>query len=209
MKSLLCLALFTLGSFTLRAQQVKHIIIISVDGFRPDFYLDEKWPAPNLQYIYRNGTSAKGVTSVFPSVTYPSHTSIITGVPPAVHGVFYNTPFEPLGATGLWNSEYETITAESLWDATKKAGLTTASVSWPVSIGAPVDYNIPEAFILENPLDRRIPTSKYATPAGLFEEVQQKATGQMEAIDLNINHLKIDENLGRIAAYLFKHIGHH
>lgn len=192
------------GVSALSAQQVKHIILVSIDGFRPDFYLDEKWPAPNLQYLAKHGAGSEGVNGVFPSVTYPSHTTIISGVPPATHGVFYNTPVEPLGATGLWNSEYKVITSETIWDAAKRAGMTTASVSWPVSIGAPVDYNIPEAFILENPLDRRIPTSKFSTPAGLFEEVQQKATGEMQAIDLNINHSKIDENLGRIAAYLFK-----
>jgi predicted AlkP superfamily pyrophosphatase or phosphodiesterase len=192
------------GSIQLSAQKTKHVILISVDGFRPDFYLDSAWPAPNMQYLAKLGVSAKGVEGVFPSVTYPSHTSILTGAYPAEHGIYYNTPFQPLGATGIWNSEAELIKAKTLWTALKESGLKTASVSWPVSVGADVDYNIPEAFTIKNPLDRRGPTSLYATPKGLFEEVQQKATGQMEAVDLNINHSKIDENIGRIGAYLFR-----
>ncbi|MET0464005.1 MAG: ectonucleotide pyrophosphatase/phosphodiesterase [Chitinophagaceae bacterium] len=192
------------GSLQLSAQKTKHVILISVDGFRPDFYLDSTWPAPNMQYLAKLGVSAKGVEGVFPSVTYPSHTSILTGAYPAEHGIYYNTPFQPLGATGIWNSETELIKTKTLWTAFKEAGLKTASVSWPVSVGADVDYNIPEAFTIKNPLDRRGPTSLHATPKGLFEEVQLKATGQMEAVDLNINHSKIDENIGRIGAYLFR-----
>ena len=189
---------------TLTVNKTRHIILISIDGFRPDFYLDSKWPAPNLQYLAKQGVSADGVDGIFPSVTYPSHTSIITGAYPTEHGIYYNSPFQPEGQTGIWNSETSLIRTETIWDATKKAGKVTASVSWPVSVGANIDYNIPEAFTLKNPLDRREPTSLYATPKGLFEEVQARATGQMEAIDLNINYSKMDENLGRITAYLFR-----
>lgn len=191
-------------SLAAQAQRPAHVIMVSVDGFRPDFYQDTLWPAPNIQLLARQGVAAKGVDGVFPSVTYPSHTTLITGAYPGEHGIYYNTPFQPDGATGIWNSETELIRTETLWSAMKKAGRITASVSWPVSVGAPVDYNIPEAFTIKNPLDRRGPTSLYSTPKGLFEEVQRKATGEMEAVDLNINHSKIDENIGRIAAYLFR-----
>jgi predicted AlkP superfamily pyrophosphatase or phosphodiesterase len=204
MRSLFIALVLLVGTMQLSAQKVKHIILVSIDGFRPDFYLDSTWPAPNMQYLSKLGVSAKGVEGVFPSVTYPSHTSILTGAYPAEHGIYYNTPFQPLGATGIWNSETELIKTKTLWTALKESGLKTASVSWPVSVGADVDYNIPEAFTLKNPLDRREPTSLHATPKGLFEEVQQKATGQMEAVDLNINHTKMDENIGRIGAYLFR-----
>jgi len=185
-------------------QRPAHVIMVSVDGFRPDFYQDTMWPAPNIQLLARQGVMAKGVDGIFPSVTYPSHTTLITGAYPAEHGIYYNTPFQPEGATGIWNSETELIKTETLWSAMKKAGRISASVSWPVSVGAPVDYNIPEAFTIKNPLDRREPTSLHATPKGLFEEVQRKATGEMEAIDLNINYSKMDENLGRVAAYIFR-----
>lgn len=204
MRSLLFFTGLILTCSFAHAQKTSHVILVSIDGFRPDFYLDSTWPAPNIQYLSKQGVMAKGVDGVFPTVTYPSHTTLITGAYPATHGITYNTPFQPDGATGIWNSETALIKTETLWSALKKAGRISASVSWPVSVGAEVDYNIPEAFTIKNPLDRREPTSKSATPTGLFEEVQLKATGQMEAIDLNINFTKMDENLGRIAAYLFK-----
>jgi predicted AlkP superfamily pyrophosphatase or phosphodiesterase len=184
------------------AQKAKYVVMISVDGFRPDFYADKSWPAPNMQQIKERGVAATGVRGIFPTITYPSHTTLITGVKPAKHGICYNTPFEPEGASGRWYSETSAIKAETLWDAVHKAGLISASVSWPVSVGAPVDYNIPETFSLSNPGDRRAPTSEQATPKGLFEEVQQYATGQLQSTDMNLRYLGMNETLSRMAAYL-------
>ena len=77
----------------------QHVVIISVDGFRPDFYRDASWPAPTIQSMAEEGAHAERVRSVFPSVTYPSHTTIMTGVLPARHGIYYNRPFEKDGQT--------------------------------------------------------------------------------------------------------------
>ena len=186
------------------AQKCKYVVMVSIDGFRPDFYLNDEYPTPNLKFFRDNGVYAQGVNGVFPTVTYPSHTTLVTGAVPAVHGIYYNTPFEPNGATGLWNSKFSQIKTTTIWQAAKAAGLTTASVSWPVTEGAPIDYNIPETFTLKNPSDRRQPTSELATPKGLFEEVQENATGKMTSMDLNLNYFKMDENLGRIAAYIMR-----
>lgn len=186
------------------AQQAKYVVLISIDGFRPDFYLDRSWPAPNMQRIKEKGVHATGVKGIFPTITYPSHTTLITGVKPAKHGVCYNTPFEPEGASGRWYSETSHIKAETLWDAVGKAGLISASVSWPVSVGAPVNYNIPETFSLSNPGDRRAPTSEQSTPQGLFEEIQQHATGELESTDMNLRYLGMNETLSRMAAYLVR-----
>ncbi|RBL90857.1 alkaline phosphatase family protein [Chitinophaga flava] len=186
------------------AQQAKYVILISIDGFRPDFYLDRSWPAPNMQHLKEKGVHATGVKGIFPTITYPSHTTLITGVTPAKHGICYNTPFEPEGASGRWYSETKHIKAETLWDAVGKAGLVSASVSWPVSVGAPVNYNIPETFSLSNPADRRAPTSEQSTPKGLFEEVQRYATGELQSTDLNLRYLGMNETLSRMAAYLIR-----
>ena len=74
-------------------QSPQHVILITIDGFRPDFYLDSYWEATHLRSLTEDGVYAYGVNSVFPSMTYPSHTSIITGTQPAQHGVFYNAIF--------------------------------------------------------------------------------------------------------------------
>lgn len=193
--------LFTAPVF---AQKAKYVVLVSVDGFRPDFYLDPSWPAPNMQQMLREGIYAEGVRGIFPTVTYPSHTTLITGVMPGKHGIVYNTPFEPGGQTGRWYMEAKEIKAETLWDVLHKAGLTSAAVSWPVSTGAPIDYNLPETWSSSTPGDRRGATSQHATPKGLFEEVQEFATGKLEANDLNLDYNVMNENLARMTAYIIK-----
>ncbi|MFT2011285.1 ectonucleotide pyrophosphatase/phosphodiesterase [Pontibacter sp. 13R65] len=195
-------ALLSFGSAT--AQKAKYVVLISIDGLRPDFYLDKSWPAPNLQQLMEEGIHSKGVKGIFPTVTYPSHTTIITGALPAQHGIYYNTPFEPQGPTGQWFTKEELIQTETLWDKVNNAGMKTASVSWPVSVGAPIHYNIPENFSLDTPGDRRGPISEAATPKGLFEQAMKGATGELEANDLNLRYYSMDENLGRMAAYLIR-----
>src|SRR5690606_41355692 len=56
-----------------RGRAADHVVLISVDGFRPEFYLDERWPAPMLQRMAREGAHARAVRGVMPTVTYPSH----------------------------------------------------------------------------------------------------------------------------------------
>ncbi|TXK45715.1 alkaline phosphatase family protein [Pontibacter qinzhouensis] len=185
-------------------QQAKYVVLISIDGLRPDFYLDKSWPAPNLHQLMEEGVYSEGVRGIFPTVTYPSHTTIITGALPAAHGIYYNIPFEPQGATGNWFTEEKLIQTETLWDKVNKAGMKTASVSWPVSVGAPIHYNLPENFSLQSPGDRRAPISEAATPKGLFEEVMQNATGALEANDLNLRYYSMDENIGRMAGYIIR-----
>ena len=77
-----------------------HVVLISVDGLRPDFYLESRWPAVTMREMAREGAHARGVRGVHPTVTYPSHTTIVTGALPARHGIFYNAPFEAGGLHG-------------------------------------------------------------------------------------------------------------
>lgn len=185
-------------------KKAKYVILVSIDGFRPDFYKDPAWSTPHLQQLAKQGVFAQGVNGVFPTVTYPSHTTLITGVTPSQHGILYNTQFVPGGEGGQWYTESKQIQAQTLWDAVKKAGLKSAAVSWPVSVGAPVDYNIPEIWSKENPSDRRGATARYATPKGLFEEAVANATGQMQINDYNLSSPSMDQNLARIAGYIIR-----
>ncbi len=180
----------------------KYVVLISIDGLRPDFYLDASWPTPNLQFLKNNGAYAEGVRGVFPTVTYPSHTTIITGAMPARHGIYYNTIFSDTGSTGTWYREEKFIKTETLWDAVRKTGMTSACLSWPVSVGAPIDYNVPESW--ENNRGNGGSINPNVSPAGLFDEIQQNATGKLSYAQMNLNNLAIDENLSRMAAYLLK-----
>jgi len=185
------------------AQPVRHVILISIDGMRPEFYLDTAWPAPNLQQLCKQGAYALYMKSVFPSYTYPSHSSMVTGAYPAQHEVCYNAPFAPLGGDGRWNWETANIKVRTIWDAAKGAGLTAALVEWPVSVGAPVTWNIPEIWSVKDAGDRISETRKFSTP-GLVEEIEKNATGLLTKDNMNEEYLSLDENAGRMAAYIFQ-----
>lgn len=198
---------FLAPASTLMAQD-SHVILISIDGLRPEFYKDPSWSMVNLRQAMETGAYADGVIGVFPTVTYPSHTTMITGVKPAKHGVHYNTPSEPLEVTGKWIWDYSTIKVPTIFSAAKAQGLTTASVFWPVSVGNPATYNIPEYWYLPKAKgekrDMMHALSENAIPKGFFEEVQQHATGQLEEIDFDGDYLGIDDNMSRISGYIIR-----
>ncbi|SMG45310.1 Predicted pyrophosphatase or phosphodiesterase, AlkP superfamily [Marivirga sericea] len=200
----LILSISILISFAASAQK-QQVILISIDGLRPDFYLNNDWPAPILQHMAENGAHAKAVKGVFPSVTYPSHTTIITGMPPAKHGIYYNTPFEPYGATGRWYWEYETIKTPTLFSLSKDAGLVSAAISWPVSVGAPIDYNIPEVWSLEEGVDRFTPMKSNATPDGFLQEIETYATGKINTTNFgNGGYFAREQKFAAAASYIFE-----
>ena len=124
------------------------LVVISVDGLRPDYVTAADVHGarvPNLRKFLREGTFAEGVTGVIPTVTYPSHTTLVTGVWPAKHGILANTTFDPLQKNHEgWYWYAEDIRVPTLWDAAAAAGRTTASIQWPVTVGAKINWNIPE-----------------------------------------------------------------
>jgi predicted AlkP superfamily pyrophosphatase or phosphodiesterase len=192
--------------FAAQAQPARYVVMISIDGFRPDFYKDKSWGAVNLQQLMENGAYADGVRGVFPTVTYPSHTTIVTGVMPLKHGIYYNTPFEPGGVTGRWYWEYDSVKVPSLWTAVKDAGLRSACIWWPVTVNAPITYRLPEVWALPR-TNRQASIEtlrKAANPAGLLDELLENATGKLALNDLGGDYLSADENNARMSAYLIR-----
>ncbi len=150
------------------------VIMISIDGLIPEYYTQ---PAqlglgvPNLTLMKLGGAYADGVEGIYPSVTYPAHTTLITGTRPATHGIVQNIIFEAptVPQTREWYWFADALKSPTLWSIARRAGLTTASVGWPVTVKADIDFNMPEIFDpAENP-----PTAKrtlqYSTP-GLVQK---------------------------------------
>ncbi len=156
-----------------QARRDSHVIMISIDGLVPDYYTAPRQLGlriPALTRMKLNGAYAEGVEGVYPTVTYPSHTTMVTGVRPATHGIVQNRVFEPPTErqTKAWYWFSKEIKTETLWSLAKKNGLTTAAVGWPVTVGAEIDYNIPEIW---DPSEQPITGKRMAENAtpGLIE----------------------------------------
>jgi len=125
------------------------LVLVSIDGLRPDFYRGVSFAreSPNLRALAARGVSAAGMEPIFPSLTYPVHTSIVTGVSSSRHGIPANTVFAPkTGPTPDWYWFADRIQVPTLWERARKAGRTVAIVRWPASVGAQVDWLVPEIF---------------------------------------------------------------
>lgn len=123
------------------------VILISIDGLMPSSYTDAALAsyAPNLRKLAQEGIWAEGLIGVLPTVTYPSHTTLITGVDPARHGIYDNQIFDPEGrSNGAWYSWAEAIKVPTLPMAARGRGLRAGAVTWPVTVGMDLDYMAPE-----------------------------------------------------------------
>jgi predicted AlkP superfamily pyrophosphatase or phosphodiesterase len=177
----------------------QHVILISIDGFRPEMYRDAKWPAPNLRYLLKQGVYADHMKSVFPAYTYPSHTAMLTGALPARSGITHNVKDDK----GNWYWFTADIKTPTLWQALKQNNLTSSAVEWPVSVSNDITYNIPEIWNNKHPEDRITETRNYATK-GLIEEIEKNATGSLDSTNMNEEYFSLDDNSSRMAAYIFK-----
>jgi predicted AlkP superfamily pyrophosphatase or phosphodiesterase len=171
------------------------VLMISIDGLKPEYvtHADEHgMKLPFLRSMMRDGTYAEGVIGIWPTITYPSHTTLLTGVWPAEHGITNNLEFDPEQKFGgAWNWYAAQIRVPTLWDAAHRAGLRTASVGWPVSVGANVDWLIPEYWrsadpsAAHNPEDRLL-MAALARPATLFGELEPTAGDYMMGNDTSV-----------------------
>ena len=152
------------------------LAVLSVDGMRPDFYRRPEefgLKIPNLLELVKRGASAEAVESVYPTTTYPAHATLVTGVPPSVHGIYSHlASLDPTEKARPWCWFAGALRVPTLWDVVRASGRKAAAISWPVSAAAAIDYNIPEIW---DPTTAD-PHRDFATPArhstpGLFPEI--------------------------------------
>ena len=167
-------AVFAAAPETARRFALGPLVVISIDGLRPDYIHEADrygLRIPELRRLAAEGTSARGVSGVLPTVTYPSHATLVTGVSPARHGIFANHPFDPLDRNrDGWYWYAEDLRAATLWDVAKASGFRTASVDWPVTVGARIDWNLPQVWRADTGDDAKL-LRAVATP-GLLAEAE-------------------------------------
>lgn len=181
------------------------VMLISVDGLRPADVIEAEargLAIPNLRRFVTEGAYASGVRGVMPTVTYPSHTTLLTGASPGRHGIVANTAFDPLQINQSgWFWYAGDIRLPTLWQAARGAGLGVGNVHWPVSVGAGgIDWNLPQIWRTGHVDDAKLLTT-LATP-GLVAELEG-AVG--EAYPLGIaEDLAGDESRGRFAIAMIR-----
>ena len=153
------------------------VLLISLDGLRPGDISDAKARGMNLPVLSglrAEGASAQGVVGVLPTLTYPSHTTLVTGVSPGRHGVVNNLTFDPEQKNqGGWYWYTSDVKVPTLWQAAHAAGLLTANVHWPVTVGATgIDENLPQIWRAGTEDDRKLLTA-LATP-GLVARLERR-----------------------------------
>ena len=110
-----------------------HVVVISLDGFAAQALQNPHLPLPNLRKLIAEGAYSTAMRPVNPTVTWPNHTAIVTGVDASVHGVLYNgLPVRRDSRIEIEESvdKANLVQATTVYDLAFRAGLTTAEVDW-------------------------------------------------------------------------------
>ncbi|MBF9152346.1 alkaline phosphatase family protein [Novosphingobium jiangmenense] len=193
-----------LGSTAPVVARAEPVLLISIDGLRPGDVLEADkrgLKVPNLRRFLKEGAYATGVMGNLPTVTYPSHTTLITGVAPARHGIVSNTTFDPRQVNyGGWYWYAQDITAPTLWDAAKAAGLTTGNVHWPVSVGVKsLTWNMPQIWRSGHADDRKL--IRALATEGLYDALEHDCGAYADGINEGVD---ADENRAKFAVRLIE-----
>jgi predicted AlkP superfamily pyrophosphatase or phosphodiesterase len=143
------------------------VVLVSVDGLAAYYFDDPKAEMPNIHALAAIGARAMSMKAVAPSVTWPNHTTLVTGVTPAVHGVVGNNYYDRAKKkqiTLIFDpvlDKEDIVKVPTIYDVAKANGLHTAALNWPASRNAKnLDWTTPEVHKAEL-------YQKYTTPAVL------------------------------------------
>lgn len=128
-----------------KSRTQKYLIVISYDAFsRDDWQLASS--LPNLSELIKHGSYSNQLTSIYPSLTYAVHATMVTGMYPDKHKVFHNNPYQPFVEEKQqhWFWYRKDIKAPTIYDEIKKYGMKSAGILWPTTGKASIHYNIPE-----------------------------------------------------------------
>jgi predicted AlkP superfamily pyrophosphatase or phosphodiesterase len=177
----------------------KRIILLSIDGLpfsyfeEEDDFLDQ---FPTLKYLRKNSEIFQRVKSVNPTLTFPAHTSMITGKDPGDHGITHNAPWDPFQKyRSSWNWFYEDIQYPTIIDYANSLKKTSSTLYWPVTVGAPATWNIPQYWKEKNFEDEKI--LKALSTKNIYSMIQND-------LKIKISELSSDEDRLKVAEWIEK-----
>lgn len=129
---------------------MRKLVVLSLDAmFDQDLSLfnENSW----LKTWLSQASVCTQVKTIFPALTYPAHTTLVTGCDPAQHGIGHNQPFQPGKEPNmrLWHWEHDDIQRETLQQAVHRQGGRVASMLWPITGKTKaIRWNFPEVLAL-------------------------------------------------------------
>lgn len=129
--------------------KTKHLIVISLDSVSTED-LDILSKLPNFAKLLKGGALIRNVETVYPSLTYPAHATIVTGKEPNNHRIINNTFLDLNRDKPEWYWNSKNIKGETLYDLAENSGLKTCSILWPVTGRSKITYNMPEISCTKN-----------------------------------------------------------
>ena len=202
------LRIFSLSILTilcLYSSARQRVILITIDGLRNDILTNASQPAPFLHEMMQKSIYVPNVIGVNPTMTYPAHTTLVTGSTPLEHGIHCNRQFQFNRAEPALHNWYaDSIRTKTLWQIVKEQGGKTASVFWPVTTGSKwIDFNLPEYFpttkVYVSGMDYIRPV---CTPSGIMAELEREATGHLSDTTLRAGSFQYDAKVASIVNYL-------
>lgn len=150
----------------------KRVMVISFDaaGSADLAYLKT---LPHFKRILSEAALCPHVNSVYPSLTYPAHTSIVTGRMPKNHGVVNNIKLQPGRENPDWIYQRRYIKSPTLYGEAKKKGMKTAGLLWPVIGRSGMDYYVPEIMVTRK-WQKQILANALNGPIGYQLELQRR-----------------------------------
>src|SRR5580693_1333505 len=150
------------GPNSAEAQAKPYLILVSLDGFRYDY--PRKYSAPNIVALGARGASApEGMIPSYPSVTFPNHYTLVTGLYPEHHGIVANTFYDP-GRKETYSLSNPKATGDGtwyggmpLWVLAEQQGMRAATFFWPGS-DAEIQGTRPSYYLA--PYDDKFPDEK-------------------------------------------------
>jgi predicted AlkP superfamily pyrophosphatase or phosphodiesterase len=172
-KAALAAAVCTVALSAGTASAAPHrLLVISVDGLDWRYLRDrdaQGLSIPNIRKLMAKSQIADGVTGVWPTITWPSHTSMLTGVRPAEHGILANAGGPPDPALSYWSATK--IKVPTLTQCLVSSGRTVGAVNWPVTVDAKINWNLPEVYAQRNGDSSDMETVDHFGTPGLVAEI--------------------------------------
>jgi predicted AlkP superfamily pyrophosphatase or phosphodiesterase len=163
------------------------VVVVSLDGFPAYAFDDPRLPIPTLRKLASEGAIAASMKPINPTVTWPNHTAMVTGVDASKHLVLFNGLFTRPGpdvppVIEPWRDKDLMVHAPTIYDLAHEAGFTTAQVDWVAIYNARnIDWKFPELPDPQGEIERSLIADGVVTADQLktFEDSSQAWQDEM------------------------------